>query len=75
MPIECATILSTVGPPLCHLYHKSVQISEVHSLIYKVVIKYFNRTHTTLIEHTLGVKYSNRAVSRTVRIIEVLLYL
>jgi len=48
--------------PLYHLYHKSdqisefVQISEARSLIYKVMIKYSNRTHTTLVEHTLGVK-------------------
>jgi len=42
---------SIIQTPLCYLYHKSVQInefvriSEAHSLIYKVVIKYSNRTH------------------------------
>ena len=62
---ECKSIYSRtsiIQTHLCHLYHKSVQISEfvriseAHSLIYKVMIKYSNRTHTTLIEHTLGVK-------------------
>ena len=53
------SLMSTT--PLYHLHHKSVQISElvriseVHSLIYKVVINYPNRTHIILIEHTLQV--------------------
>ena len=37
---------------------------------YNVMIKYSNRAHTILIIH-LESKYSNRTISRTVRIIEV----
>ena len=53
---------SIIQTPLCHVHYKSVQISEFvrisesHSVIYKVVINYSNRTHTILIEHTLEVK-------------------
>jgi len=47
---------SIIRTPLCHLHYKSVQISESHSVIYKVAINYSNRTHTILIEHTLEVK-------------------
>ena len=42
---------SIIRTPLCHLHCKSVQISEFvrisesHSVIYKVVINYSNRTH------------------------------
>jgi len=62
VPFSLYSRTSIIRTPLCHLYYKSVQISEfvwiseARSLIYKVVIKCFNRTHTTLIEHTLGVK-------------------
>ena len=47
-------------------HHKSVPISEAHLFMYKVVMNYSNRTYTTQIEHTLGVKYSNRTVNRTI---------
>ena len=58
---------SIIRTPLCHLNHKSVQISEfvqiseAHSLI---IQNYSNRTYTS------SSKYSVKTVSRTVRIIE-----
>ena len=70
------SMTSIIRTPLCQFHQKSVQIIvRISSLKYKVVIKYSNKTYTTLIEHSFGVKYSNRTVSRTVWIIEVLLYL
>ena len=41
---------------------------------YNVVIKYSNRMYATLILH-LESKYSDKTISHTVRIIEVLLYI
>ena len=42
-PEQCSRT-SIIQTPLCYFHHKSVQISEAHSIIYKVTINYSNIT-------------------------------